>query len=238
MKATLRILAAASALAIAAPALATTINFDTLPDGTTLPIGYGPEGETLIGTQYASLGVTFTGTYGDGTTGSPVATAYAAGPEGPNYQANYLGNSTSGQFYTFDPVFAFVPRFQTVSILFDGGADDVSLSHNDFSLSSRTTFNAYGAGGVLLGTMTVNDGNGWAVRSFAFDDIYRLDLVAQANGIEDLDYDFFGIDNLTYTLNAAPPGGIPEPATWAMMIGGIGMAGGTLRRRVRTTVTA
>lgn len=69
------------------------------------------------------------------------------------------------------PTFAFVPRYQSVSILFDGGADGVSLSHNNFSLVSRTAFNAYGEAANLLGATTVNDGNGWAIRSFAFDDI-------------------------------------------------------------------
>ena len=44
------------------------------------------------------------------------------------------------------------------------------------------------------------------------------------------------LDNIVYDLDAT--GVIPEPATWAMMIGGIGAAGGALRRRkVRTSVT-
>ena len=34
-----------------------------------------------------------------------------------------------------------------------------------------------------------------------------------------------------------PVGGVPEPATWAMMLGGFGMVGGALRRRQRTAVT-
>lgn len=37
----------------------------------------------------------------------------------------------------------------------------------------------------------------------------------------------FGIDSLSYSLTAS----VPEPATWAMMIGGVGLVGGTLRRR-------
>lgn len=37
------------------------------------------------------------------------------------------------------------------------------------------------------------------------------------------------------TLNFAP---VPEPATWAMMIGGFGLVGGAMRRRSRKFVTA
>ena len=35
----------------------------------------------------------------------------------------------------------------------------------------------------------------------------------------------------TVTINVGPTGAVPEPATWAMMIAGVGMAGGALRRR-------
>ena len=38
------------------------------------------------------------------------------------------------------------------------------------------------------------------------------------------------------TLNFSPMGGaVPEPATWAMMIGGMGMIGGAMRRRKVST---
>ncbi|UAK23539.1 PEPxxWA-CTERM sorting domain-containing protein [Sphingomonas nostoxanthinifaciens] len=41
---------------------------------------------------------------------------------------------------------------------------------------------------------------------------------------------------ITYTL--IDPGGVPEPSTWAMMVGGFGMAGTALRQRRRLTVRA
>lgn len=49
----------------------------------------------------------------------------------------------------------------------------------------------------------------------------------------------FAIDN--FTFNGRPVielGGIPEPATWAMMITGFGMAGGALRRHKRSATAA
>lgn len=42
--------------------------------------------------------------------------------------------------------------------------------------------------------------------------------------------------NTTYNFELAAAGGVPEPATWAMMIGGIGMVGGAMRRRRTVTV--
>lgn len=42
------------AIAAAAPALAETITFDTLPGGATIPTAYGPADETLISNQYTS----------------------------------------------------------------------------------------------------------------------------------------------------------------------------------------
>jgi PEP-CTERM motif len=37
------------------------------------------------------------------------------------------------------------------------------------------------------------------------------------------------------TFGSSTPGGVPEPATWAMMIGGFGAIGGTMRYRRRKT---
>ena len=39
------------------------------------------------------------------------------------------------------------------------------------------------------------------------------------------------------TFTAALAGAVPEPATWAMMIAGFGMVGGSLRRRAKVSVS-
>jgi len=50
-----------------------------------------------------------------------------------------------------------------------------------------------------------------------------------------------GLDNIAFDVRAVgttpPPAAVPEPASWAMMIGGFGLVGGAMRRRTRTGVT-
>ena len=43
--------------------------------------------------------------------------------------------------------------------------------------------------------------------------------------------DGLAIDDFNLSLTLAPVAGVPEPATWAMMIGGFALAGGAVRRR-------
>ena len=43
---------------------------------------------------------------------------------------------------------------------------------------------------------------------------------------------------LALTAGAAGLGAVPEPATWAMMIGGFGMVGGSMRYRRRKTAVS
>ena len=220
---------AATALTMAAvPATAATVTFDTTPGGSPVV------SETLITGQYASLGVTFLGIYDDNSTAGPVATNYAGGPEGPNYQGNYLGNAQTGVPFVVSPTFSFTPRFQTLRISFANGANNISLSHNDFALVTQTTFNAYDVNGALLQTFTVNDGNGWAVRTLSASNVYRLDLVASVGNVGN---NYFGIDNLNFTPLAAAA--VPEMATWTMMIAGFGGIGFGMRRRssINTTVS-
>ncbi|MBS0479965.1 MAG: PEP-CTERM sorting domain-containing protein [Proteobacteria bacterium] len=51
-----------------------------------------------------------------------------------------------------------------------------------------------------------------------------------SNGDPTSDYSN-AIDNVVLQLSARQPGGVPEPATWAMMVVGFGAVGSALRRR-------
>lgn len=81
-----------------------------------------------------------------------------------------------------------------------------------------------------------------SVQEFSFDYRYFIDSVDENGNGEWTTYDgIFNLDfqmpvlekpiSYTYTVErfTLPP--VPEPATWAMMIGGLGMAGAAMRRR-------
>jgi hypothetical protein len=46
-----------------------------------------------------------------------------------------------------------------------------------------------------------------------------------------------GVPETIYVRTSAAAGAVPEPAAWAMMLGGFGLLGGVARRRSRATVT-
>ena len=84
-------------------------------------------------------------------------------------------------------------------------------------------------GATLLDSIT-GDGAAdtvWQHRSVTFSTTGGA-LTFAATGISDSLGGY--LDNITITQN-----GVPEPASWALMIAGFGLAGATLRRRLATT---
>ena len=69
----------------------------------------------------------------------------------------------------------------------------------------------------------------------------NLWLISAKIGDVDTYKDSFKLKGLTYDLPPVPPppgggGAIPEPSTWAMLILGMGMVGGAMRRRTRANL--
>lgn len=200
--------AAALALALAsAPAIATTIDFDTSPGG---PVANG----SRVDTQYASLGVTF------GLLENNVAVgtgALASSDFGGTGTGNALWNTVGGVFPQDSD-----NRTDILRITFNGLANGVSfVTVGDGDL---TQFNAYDAVGTLLETQA-NLTGGFASIVFATGGIARIDA------LQSIDNFTYRIDNLSFNLTA-----VPEPGTWAMMIGGFALAGAAMRRKSATTV--
>ncbi len=101
----------------------------------------------------------------------------------------------------------------------DPATADVTAGAGVFHVSAANDSSLFGTGGAMK----------WQTGSFTFvgtgADTIKLAATVPGNGGV-----FF--DNLSVS------GGVPEPATWALMIGGFGMAGAMLRRRQLVPVKA
>jgi hypothetical protein len=98
--------------------------------------------------------------------------------------------------------------------------DFASILNNGTSAGTALNGNLAANRSEILATITglsIADGGHFA---FRWTD---LDATGSDQGL--------GIDDLTLTAGLQTPTGVPEPAAWAMMIGGFGLAGGALRRR-------
>ena len=119
---------------------------------------------------------------------------------------------------------------------FDLGSNTISLNITGrSSFFSTAAFNGYefsglAAGGVWTGyTLSTN---------FVGLDASRVQFTPDALFVNMQGINAATGDTFTFTLTPGNAnGGVPEPASWALMIGGFGLAGAALRRR-RSVVTA
>lgn len=115
-----------------------------------------------------------------------------------------------------------------------------------YTSSTDATVNVWSglnATGTLLGSIVVSaqftdgctgDPNGtfcnWTAAGVSFDGIaMSIDFGGTANQT--------GYDNITFGSDKPGNPGVPEPASWALMLAGFGMVGGSLRHRARTRVS-
>ncbi|HEX2816099.1 MAG TPA: PEPxxWA-CTERM sorting domain-containing protein [Phenylobacterium sp.] len=166
-------------------------------------------------------GATFSAGFIDG----PGAEIDSVDGQGPNGHSLFSGNGAAGITFTFDKsVLGQLPT-------------DAGIVWTDGDGPNRT-FEAFDENGNSLGTIidstplffsSGGDGDFHNYRFFGATNAGGISSIFIANdggGIE--------VDHLQYGLLNA---GVPEPATWGLMIGGFGLAGATLRRR-RAVVSA
>lgn len=117
-----------------------------------------------------------------------------------------------------------------------GGADDLNsgtwldLNALDFTSPAGTAIGALNGNANTqalagaLSSLNIGSGQTFAIRWSDFN----------TPGADD----GLGVDNFALTATLASTPAVPEPATWAMMIGGFGLIGGAMRRRTATAVLA
>lgn len=203
---------------------------------------------------------------GTGTLGGPggSASAFLAGRPYASASAsgsNVRASARAGYFFVVDGPSAFIPMIARVSI-----SASVDLYPRDFfarvSVSSQNNNEVH-----TIEASAPEDGSGVLTSSYSGDihftawagDINSIGVSAQASSEGGyggsayadpyifIDPAFAATDPnyasdyaLTFSAGAGndPTGTVPEPATWALMLGGLGLIGSRLRRRRGAAVVA
>ena len=240
--------AAFAAIAAATPASATRVyefDFETLP---TLAPGVA---ESLTGAGFRDISQP--PTYDTGEYGLR-SFYYHNNAQGNPAEATVLtlSNLPTHDHVDIGMIFAFINSWDgndgsvspdLVDIVVDGTTRVSGLTYNNNTAASGR----YIGGGTVIAEYvqaaggnfysdTVIDLHDSALLSFAHtSSTLTLSIFAYGAGWQGSSDESWGIDDLTIDVTSA---GVPEPATWAMMIGGIGFAGGSLRRRKATAALA
>jgi hypothetical protein len=213
------LLGAVAALTVAAPAQAvsfTSLGAVATPGG---PVDPGlAANETMLvdfdSAPHAGVTVSTTGSayLHTGSTGS-----YAAAPAGDTSQ--YLALGTGG----------------TATIDFSGWSHNISsLSVYLGSIDSYNMIEVLNRAGAVIKTITGNDLPGQNGDWYASATNRRLTLnFDQSDNVGALRFSSTGVA-FEFDSIGASVAGVPEPANWALMIGGFGLIGATMRRRQRT----
>lgn len=212
-----KMMIAAAALVSALPvqAATVTIGFDAAQAGYT---PQSAQNRQEVTNQFASLGVVFAD---QKSPGRGVTIGNCGPSDGPlalfgfGADFDFCGDTRPNFNINFvDPANAAAGGYTTmVSLLnFDGLIKLTAFDANGAELGSTQAFN---------GTLTLSG----------------IGNISRVN-VQSLDQDPTTLDNLAFESVLAVGPGVPEPATWAMMIAGFGLAGAAMRRRATTIAYA
>lgn len=190
--------------------------------------------------------------YGDNVTGSPLAGhSYGVGAEGytPNVTVSYgapgedpalwttgYGDLTNIYFNDADGDTTFTTTFTAdPGYLVDLYGFDMAWYFNSNATIQGVTIRDLTSNTVLFseGSFVLNGGN--THKSYDFNtplSAGTLQLVVDLTGLGGVSDDV-GLDNIRFGQTRVPTGAVPEPSTWALLIGGFFGAGAVLRSRRR-----
>lgn len=237
----LRLLLATACLAIAPTAPANAALFQQVYTGT-VTSGYDPFG--FFGAGADLTGLAYTATYLIDDSKGRRDSAYEDDGAGSYYtSADRIYGGLRN--YTNDPVSAkFTISGRAVSVSGNYGSDVYKYAYNPeyYGVINDKTFSyAEGMDGLYNKINTVlSTSASYDSSEMLKPDLFAVDALIPASG-----YGYFSRDgedastriyaNFNVTSFSSGPAAVAEPAAWALMIGGFGLVGGTLRRTGRVT---
>lgn len=230
-----RILIAASMLAVATPAMATTtIQSDAATgtnylgvSGATTNISFDQQAGTVFEAGSKGYAATITGANASRSVVASGLTPYGVFAVAPNpYDGNgyfAIGNGVDSNGVQ-----------NSLTLLGKTALSSISVFIG--SLDAYNTIQLLGASGNVLGTYTGTDMAGGSTIPFPGNTLADNNRRVTFTGTQDTTYygakfyntgqnSAFEFDNVSLTA------AVPEPATWAMMILGFGLVGSAMRRR-------
>ncbi|MBO9670137.1 MAG: PEP-CTERM sorting domain-containing protein [Sphingobium sp.] len=180
-------------------------------------------------TLYSDLGPT-------GPAESPSSYAFIAASSGGNGALSFTihgYNSLDGvNIYEDDFTLALnsSPILQLSYDLGGGGGNAIFTNTYGATVSSRYDAGGHWAIDVSIATLPLLTGNNSFVFAYVSPTGDALGGTGQHFGPQGLGDEGWGLSNILLTGNAAVAP-VPEPASWALMIGGIALAGCVMRRR-------
>jgi hypothetical protein len=244
-------IAAAACLSVSAADAAHIITVTwtgTIASGTDDMGVFGAAGTDLTDAAFTSV---FTYDMGKGTSNP----GYATHPETGLFDYPIF-NTHSGGFYTgngLTPVTSATFALNGTTISVGSNANGTISADRDplmvFGAQGMSEFNTYTmfTDGVvfmsLFHRLSQDFDRNWASLDFAdFDgDVSGDNSPATSNNFgiasyQTMQYQELTLINKHLTISNAITADVPEPASWAMMVGGFGLVGGAMRRRQKTAI--
>jgi len=153
---------------------------------------------------------------------------WTAGRQGPAYGITFQSGGWDVIPWVSENLSIFVAGAQDSNWITarNGFSNQITFRYGTYSDATVSVYDGENGGGKLLAEIALH--TNMRLDGYSAWDSARLNFAGRAHSVVVRSQaGSFGIDDITF----GGPSGVPEPASWALMIGGFGLGGAALRRR-------